>query len=181
VSAATRRSEPGVSRRAARILSWFNDSSPEMYNVFTPPAESSAAVCRSSVDLPMPGSPPINTKEPSTTPPPRTRSNSAMPVETRCSSRTGTSLSAITAPCEGPDAAGAGFPPQCPGRLLDPSPREASAASAGASLNSIRLSQVPQDGQRPAHLEKVSPHSLQAKVTLLADFEVFSGLAIPGI
>ena len=32
----------------------------------------------------MPGSPPIRTSDPVTTPPPRTRSSSAMPLDTRC-------------------------------------------------------------------------------------------------
>src|SRR5690242_14515471 len=35
------------------------------------------------VDLPMPGSPPTNSAEPGTKPPPVTRSNSAMPVGRR--------------------------------------------------------------------------------------------------
>ena len=42
-----------------------------------------AAACSSSVDLPMPGSPPISTSDPGTTPPPSTRSNSSMPVVRR--------------------------------------------------------------------------------------------------
>ena len=44
-----------------------------------------AAACRRSVDLPMPGSPPIRIMEPFTTPPPRTRSISGNPVGTRTS------------------------------------------------------------------------------------------------
>src|SRR6266704_1486559 len=36
-----------------------------------------------SVDLPTPGSPPSRTSAPATTPPPKTRSNSPTPVETR--------------------------------------------------------------------------------------------------
>ena len=46
-----------------------------------------AAACSSSVDLPMPGSPPSSTSDPGTTPPPSTRSNSPMPVERRVLSR----------------------------------------------------------------------------------------------
>jgi hypothetical protein len=45
----------------------------------------SAAACSSSVDLPMPGSPPTSSAEPGTSPPPHTRSSSAMPV--RCARR----------------------------------------------------------------------------------------------
>jgi hypothetical protein len=39
-----------------------------------------AQTCSSSVDLPMPGSPPIRMAEPRTSPPPVTWSNSAMPL-----------------------------------------------------------------------------------------------------
>ena len=38
-----------------------------------------AATCKSRVDLPTPGSPPIKTVEPGTAPPPRTVSNSPIP------------------------------------------------------------------------------------------------------
>ena len=48
-----------------------------------PGAASAAATCSSSVDLPMPGSPPSRSAEPGTKPPPVTRSNSPMPVEKR--------------------------------------------------------------------------------------------------
>ncbi len=44
---------------------------------------SSAPACNSTVDLPMPGSPPTRSAEPGTSPPPVTRSSSAMPVEMR--------------------------------------------------------------------------------------------------
>ena len=42
-------------------------------------ALSASAACSSSVDLPMPGSPPSSTTEPCTRPPPSTRSSSPMP------------------------------------------------------------------------------------------------------
>ena len=42
---------------------------------------SAAAACISSVDLPMPGSPPTSSAEPRTKPPPVTRSSSPMPVD----------------------------------------------------------------------------------------------------
>ena len=38
------------------------------------------AVCRSKVDLPIPGSPPKRTADRLVAPPPRTRSNSSIPV-----------------------------------------------------------------------------------------------------
>ena len=45
--------------------------------------ERAAAACISSVDLPMPGSPPTRIAEPRTKPPPVARSSSAMPVSMR--------------------------------------------------------------------------------------------------
>src|ERR1700759_4306369 len=45
-----------------------------------------SASCSISVDLPIPGSPPINTSEPATIPPPKTRLNSLSGVSSRCSS-----------------------------------------------------------------------------------------------
>ena len=48
-----------------------------------PARASAAASCKSSVDLPMPGSPPMSSAEPGTMPPPVTRSSSVRPVEKR--------------------------------------------------------------------------------------------------
>ena len=48
---------------------------------------SAPSACSSSVDLPMPGSPPISTTPPATRPPPSTRSNSSMPVGWRAARR----------------------------------------------------------------------------------------------
>ncbi|CRG02782.1 Uncharacterised protein [Streptococcus pneumoniae] len=45
--------------------------------------ESEAQICSSNVDLPIPGSPPINTNDPLTIPPPSTRLNSLDSVRTR--------------------------------------------------------------------------------------------------
>ena len=59
------------------------DSSPETYSTLPERALKLLATCISSVDLPMPGSPPIRTNDPATTPPPSTRSNSEMPLEVR--------------------------------------------------------------------------------------------------
>ena len=44
---------------------------------------SAEAACISSVDLPMPGSPPTSSAEPRTMPPPVTRSSSEMPDRMR--------------------------------------------------------------------------------------------------
>src|SRR5688500_3877666 len=45
-----------------------------------------ATICSRSVDLPIPGSPPISTALPATSPPPSTRSSSPMPEELRAAS-----------------------------------------------------------------------------------------------
>src|SRR6266545_1292706 len=45
-----------------------------------PALSSRAATCISSVDFPIPGSPPTSVTDPGTMPPPRTKSNSASPV-----------------------------------------------------------------------------------------------------
>src|SRR5882672_1680877 len=57
--------------------------------VVTPWLSSRAAHCMSSVDLPMPGSPPTSVTEPGTMPPPRTKSNSANPVRYRATELVG--------------------------------------------------------------------------------------------
>ena len=48
-----------------------------------PTARDAAAAWRRSVDLPIPGSPPTRTSEPGTSPPPRTRSSSPIPIGRR--------------------------------------------------------------------------------------------------
>ena len=67
----------------ARILIWRTDSSPEIYSTRAPPRARCSDACSKSVDLPMPGSPPTSISDPSTTPPPSTRSNSPIPVVAR--------------------------------------------------------------------------------------------------
>ena len=52
-----------------------------------PAAPSASAACSSSVDLPIPGSPPSSTSDPPTSPPPSTRSSSAIPVDSRAAPR----------------------------------------------------------------------------------------------
>ncbi|CFW44741.1 Uncharacterised protein [Bordetella pertussis] len=72
--------------RRARSATCSADSSPVTYNTLVV-ADSEASACSSSVDLPMPGSPPISTTAPATSPPPSTRSNSSSPVGWRGVSR----------------------------------------------------------------------------------------------
>ena len=58
-----------------------------------------------SVDLPMPGEPPSSTSEPGTSPPPRTRSTSPMPVRSRGARAVSTSRRRTTRPAAAPAAA----------------------------------------------------------------------------
>src|SRR5699024_5548977 len=51
-------------------------SSPVIYKTLLL-CDKAAQICSNKVDLPIPGSPPINTSEPFTMPPPSTRLNSA--------------------------------------------------------------------------------------------------------
>src|SRR5699024_1146416 len=44
---------------------------------FFPRVDNCPETCSNNVDLPIPGSPPINTKDPGTIPPPKTRFNSS--------------------------------------------------------------------------------------------------------
>ncbi len=79
------------------------------------------------MDLPMPGSPPMSTMEPLTAPPPKTLSSSEKPVPKRSSSAV-SMLSMLF------------------GLFLVLEKLTAGAAETGASLNSLRLSQVLQEG-----------------------------------
>ena len=72
--------------RFARSLICFKDSSPDIYRTFFFIAASFWQTCNNRVDLPIPGSPPTNTREPCTIPPPNTLSNSLIPVFVRSSS-----------------------------------------------------------------------------------------------
>jgi hypothetical protein len=63
--------------------------------VEAPFAASRAASWSNSVDLPIPGSPPNNTIEPGTNPPPRTRSTSGMPQVSRWASALDTAAMAV--------------------------------------------------------------------------------------
>ena len=58
--------------------------------------DSASSACSSSVDLPMPGSPPISTTPPATMPPPSTRSSSSSPVGWRSTSLASISDSVVT-------------------------------------------------------------------------------------
>jgi len=66
--------------RSARALSWGSDSSPERYSTERFEAATAPATCNSSVDLPMPGSPPTRMAAPGTSPLPSTRSSASSPL-----------------------------------------------------------------------------------------------------
>ena len=69
----------------ARILICCKDSSPEIYNTIMRCALNFWHTCKSSVDFPMPGSPPTSTSDAGTIPPPSTRSSSGKPLAKRSS------------------------------------------------------------------------------------------------
>ena len=122
-------------RRAARSRTWPGDSSPVAYSTPAVPPEAwlrPAAAWSRSVDLPIPGSPPTSTSDPGTSPPPRTRSSSAMPRLLR-----GRSASAMPARPAGSLAAGArdaGERPLRPRRLAHDGLDQGVPAIAGAAL-----------------------------------------------
>ena len=84
-------------RRLARMATCEPDSSPVTYKVLPERLCMASIACKSRVDLPIPGSPPIKTTPASTIPPPKTRSNSSIPVAVLSTSCASMSLSAVTA------------------------------------------------------------------------------------
>ena len=111
-----------------------------------------AAACSSSVDLPMPGSPPSSTSDPGTMPPPSTRSNSPMPVESRaCCS---ISMSAYKrARCRRARQRVA----------MRRAPARRRSRPARSSTSEF---QAPQSAQRPSHFGDCAPHSWQTKTVV---------------
>src|SRR6267143_4149734 len=137
------------SSRSARRRSWSGDSSPETYSVETPWLSSRAAHCISSVDLPIPGSPPTRITEPGTMPPPRTKSNSASPVFQR----------AIDSPFRSPRRMG-GWPVGTP-RSANPPIRP--TASSTSEFHAPHASHL------PPHLGWSAPQSVQRNTDLPLD------------
>src|SRR5438477_687238 len=131
--------------RTARRPICSGDSSPETYSVGTPADSSRAAHCSSSVDFPMPGSPPTRMTDPGTTPPPSTKSNSARPVFHRSTAPLPTSDSR-TGGLSGADAV----------RRSDrPTVRRISSGSSTSVFH------APHASHRPAHLGCSAPQSVQ--------------------
>src|SRR6266581_6347317 len=137
------------SSRSARRRNWSGDSSPDTYRVDTPWLSSRAAHCMSSVDLPMPGSPPTSVTEPGTMPPPRTKSNSARPVFQRAMADCLRSVRRI-----------GGWPVGAP---LTAEPLNRPTASSTSEFHAPQLS------QRPPHFGWSAPHSVQRNTDLPLD------------
>ena len=132
-------------RRFARSFSCLADSSPLTYSTRLPVLHKFAHTCSSSVDLPMPGSPPMSISAPSTMPPPNTRSSSLMPVDERTATSSGISRRSMA---EAP----------VPGRCF--------GAFAGAPVtigaDSTIVFHAPHPGQRPTQRDVSYPHAVQA-------------------
>src|SRR5204862_174875 len=121
------------------------DSSPETYSVRRPAPCRLPSAIDVSVDLPMPGEPPISTIEPGTTPPPRIRSSSPIPVDSR------SWRSAFTS------ASRTGFA----GR-----PPAGADLRASARASSASVFQAPQPGHCPCHLADSVPQAEQTKTVV---------------
>src|SRR5215218_10972357 len=134
--------------RCARSFTWAADSSPETYSTFRPAAARFARAPVVSVDLPMPGAPPMRTSDPGTRPPPRTRSSSPIPVERR------STLGASTCP----SATGVSARPAERDGAAPPRP-----AGAAARFSSVIVFHSPQPGQRPCHFWLSWPQAVHAK------------------
>src|SRR3989454_1172767 len=104
---------------------------------------SRAAHWSSSVDFPMPGSPPARTTDPGTMPPPSTKSNSRSPVRQR----------SMPPPCTADRRTG-GLP-DGGGVVLPARPPVRPTASSTSVFHS------PHASQRPAHFGCSAPHSVQ--------------------
>ena len=96
------------------------------------------------VDLPMPGAPPMSTRDPWTAPPPSTRSSSARPVGKRISWSMDISETSL----------GAGTLPRARAGLPGPFP-------LGAAGCSTMVFHAPQAGHWPCHLGNSLPHWVQ--------------------
>ena len=122
---------------SALIFTCLTDSSPVTYSVFNSGLCSGS--CRERVLLPMPGSPPMSTREPFTMPPPSRRSTSAEPRETLSSTVVETSFSGMG--------------------LREP-PGTAMAVALEPPVTTSFSTMVfhsPQAGHRPIHLEYSLP------------------------
>jgi hypothetical protein len=122
------------------------DSSPVAYSTDARCA-TLAATCSSSVDLPMPGSPPSSVTLPGTKPPPSTRSSSPCPEPKR------TGRPSVDR-ASGAVVAGRGA-------RVDVAPERAAGASRRSSVF-----HSPQPGHWPCHLGESAPQAEQTKTVL---------------
>src|SRR5689334_142949 len=114
----------------------------------------------------MPGSPPISTSDPGTTPPPRTRLNSSP----------GTIRRGYWSDCTSGRATGRARPSARPG-LIRPC---AETDTALETLISVKVFHAPQSGQRPCHLGDSLPHSWQTYMVRVWDLGGMIGLSGSG-
>src|SRR5438105_8631963 len=110
---------------------------------------SRAAACMSSVDLPIPGSPPTRTTEPGTIPPPRTKSNSARPVFQRATASLFRSVRRIGG--------------LAVGKPLTAEPLNRPTASSTSAFH------APQASHLPPHFGWSAPHSVQRNTEWFLD------------
>src|SRR5659263_387887 len=99
------------------------------------------------VDFPIPGSPPRSVAEAGTTPPPITRSNSAIPHDVRNEAVSDTSVRRT-----GREAGKSGMPARCRGEEEE-------------ATSSTRVFHSPHPGHFPIHLGEQVPHAVQANST----------------
>ena len=151
-SQSSRRSAPSRSAREPHLLRLLLGGHVE--RAAAPPRPARGQACSSSVDLPMPGSPPSRVTEPGTRPPPSTRSSSAMPVGTGAARRATSSAVMGTAGRR----AGAGSAPGAPATHLDVLDERVPAAAGGAAAGPLAAT---------------APHSLHRWI-------VFNFVAMPG-
>ncbi len=152
VSQATKRLSEPRPRRSARILSCVALSSPDAYRmVFVFMA---SRFWSTRVDLPTPGSPPMSTMAPGTSPPPSTRLSSPEGSLMRGCSSARISLRATAS-------------------ALRPATGDGERRGADAATrSSTSVFHAPHDGQRPAHLGESAPHSLQYHSVLYLVFAI---------
>ncbi len=135
----------GCAMRSARIFSWWALSSPLTYRMLR--SGSRSIVCRVSVLLPIPGSPPSSTIEPGTSPPPSTLFSSSSRV-----SILGSSFELISLRNSGRFL----LPPTVP-RTDTAADRAAIEPVSADIFISLNVFQRPQLGHLPIHLADSCP------------------------
>ena len=164
VSARTNRLGSRAPSRDARNRTCLADSSPDTYKTRDPPEATRAATCSKSVDLPMPGSPPMSMSAPGTIPPPKTRSNSLMPPVRRGASSgftsarlTGTETRRLE-PASWSPAKVAQVSPNAPPPLRDALPEDQRGEGLSTRAVSTSVFHAPHAGHCPSHLAASCAH-----------------------